>query len=329
MTPATLARYARLHVEDVRAGRQLRCVQNRLDRTGPRDILLVTCLRDERFRLPVFADWYRRLGVGHFLLIDNGSSDGLMDWAAAQPDVSVWYTEASYKASNFGMLWCNDLLRRHGTGRWCVCVDPDEFLVYPYMETRSLHALTAFLDEEERPCFHTLTLDAYSDRPLADTVLAEGADPFAVCPYFDGDGYLQCEGWGRGTWIRGGPRLRVHFHDRPDQAPALNKLPLVKWRRHYHYRMSMHDAWPLALNRAHRKGDVSPTGALFHFKFVASLRDKAAEEARRGEHYEGGREYARYRARAVASFHEPGLSLRYEGPDQLLRLGLMSPGRWF
>ena len=53
-----------------------------------------------------------------------------------EPDVSVWYTEASYKASAFGMLWCNDLLRRHAHNRWCVVVDPDELLVYPRMETR-------------------------------------------------------------------------------------------------------------------------------------------------------------------------------------------------
>jgi len=81
-----------------------------------------------------------------------------MGWASKQPDVSVWRTEASYKAAAFGMRWCNDLLRRHGHGRWCVCVDPDEFLVYPYMETRSLPSLTSFLDEERR-----IALEAVGD----------------------------------------------------------------------------------------------------------------------------------------------------------------------
>lgn len=321
--------YARLHARDWRAGRQLRLVQDRLARIRRKDILLVACLRDERFRMPFFADYYRRLGVGHFLLIDNGSTDGFMDWASAQPDVSVWRTEASYRDSAFGMLWCNDLLRRHGVGRWCLTVDPDEFLVYPSMETRSLHALTAFLDEEQRPCMHALMLDAYSDRPLSETVLAEGADPFACCPFFDADGYVQSEGWGRGAWVRGGPRLRVHFRDRPQEAPALNKIPLMKWRRTYHYRMSTHDAWPWTLNRAHAEGDVSVTGALFHFKMVASLEQKAAEEALRGQHYAAGREYARYRAAATAEFHEPGVSTRYENTAQLAALGLISAGRWF
>lgn len=321
--------FASLELRDRRAGRQLRLVQDRLDRIRPRDILLLTCLRNERLRLPAFADYYRRLGVSHFLIVDNDSDDGLMDWAVEQADVSVWHTGASYRESNFGMLWVNDLLRRHGSGHWCVVVDSDEFLVYPRIETRDLHALTQYLEDDRRHCLHAVLIDAYSDRPLSETVLEEGADPFEVCPFFDRDGYIQREGWGNGPWVQGGPRLRVHFRDRPLEAPALNKIPLIRWKRHYHYRSSMHDAYPRRLNHAHAPGEVSTTGALFHFKMVASLRSKAEEEERRGQHYAGGREYARYRKEQESCFFEPGISMRYESSGQLAKLGIMSPGRWF
>ena len=318
-----------LELRDRRAGRQLALRQDRLRCIGPRDILLFTCLRNERARMGAFVAHYRRLGVGHFLVVDNGSDDGFTDWAADQPDVSVWHTEASYKASAFGMLWLNDLLRRYGVGRWCVVVDPDEFLVYPCMETRDLYALTGFLDDDKRRSMHALLIDAYSDRPLEATVLGEGEDPFAVCPFFDRDGYVCREGWGNSTWVQGGPRMRAHFRAAPSGAPALNKMPLVKWRRHYHFRMSTHDAYPRRLNHAHEKGAVSLTAALFHFKLVAALTAKAAEEAERGEHYDGGREYARYREAHVAEFFEPGLSARYQGSAQLVELGLICAGRWF
>jgi hypothetical protein len=321
--------FVALEWRDRAAGRQLTLVQDRRDRIGRDDILLVTCLRNERARMPAFVAHYRALGVGHFLVVDNGSTDGFREWAAGEPDISVWYTEASYKASAFGMLWCNDLLRRHAQNRWAVVVDPDEFLVYPRMETRDLRALTQFLEDDRRPCLHALLLDAYSDRPLGETVLGPGDDPFAVCPYFDRDGYVQRAGWGNGTWIQGGPRMRAHFHDSPGEAPALNKIPLIRWKRPYHFRHSTHDAWPRRLNRAHATGEVSPTGALFHFKLVSALREKAAEEATRGEHYDGGREYAHYRRAGAAEFFVPGISTRYQGSGQLVGLGLMSPGRWF
>ena len=325
----TKAFFALLWLKDLRAGRQLTMVQDRLKQVGPNDVLLFACLRNEKFRLPYFVDYYRKLGVAHFLFVDNDSTDGFRDWAAAQPDLSVWHTTASYKRSAFGMLWLNDLLRRHGAGHWCVVVDPDEFLVYPYMRTRSLHALTAFLDEEQRPCMHAVMLDAYSDTPLPEAVLSEGDSPFEVCPFFDKDGYVQTLGWGGGVWVRGGPRLRELFNDRPETAPAINKIPLIKWQPRFHYRMSMHDAFPVLLNRPHAKGEVSVTAALFHFKFISHLKSKADEEMTRGEHYAGSREYARYQEAPNTCYYDPFVSERYVGPEQLIRLGLMSPGKWF
>src|SRR5699024_2497320 len=98
------------------------------------DILVFATLRNERVRLPYFLDYYRRMGVDHFLVVDNASNDGSAKWLAAQPDVSLWRTRASYKAARFGMDWINWLLWRHGGDHWCLTVDPDEFLVYPHCD---------------------------------------------------------------------------------------------------------------------------------------------------------------------------------------------------
>ena len=90
--------------------------------------------------------------------------------------------------------------------------------------------------------------------------------------------------------------------------------------------MSTHDAWPRRLNRAHAQNEVSTTGVLFHFKLVAGLAAKAAEEAERGEHYAAGREYARYREGGGAEFYAEGLSLRYEGSAPAGRARADGPG---
>jgi hypothetical protein len=72
--------------------------------------LLVCCVRNELVRMPAFLEHYRRLGVRHFLVVDNQSTDGLEAYLAGQPDCSSWIGDGSYKASNFGMDWCNLLL---------------------------------------------------------------------------------------------------------------------------------------------------------------------------------------------------------------------------
>ena len=136
----------------------------------PRDgVLAFVVLRNEAARLPYFLDHYRDLGVAHFLMIDNGSDDGSTEMLAAQPDVTLWQTSASYRASRFGLDWLNWLLWRHGHGRWCLTVDADELLVYDQMETRKLPALTDQLERKARKGFGTLMLDMFPNlRARAD-----------------------------------------------------------------------------------------------------------------------------------------------------------------
>jgi hypothetical protein len=294
----------------------------------PSDILLVTCLRNELVRLPFFLDYYRKLGVDHFLIINNGSTDGFDEWMRQHEDCSIWRTEASYLKSGFGMQWCNYLLGRYGHGHLCVTLDPDEFLVYPHMRTRSLRDLGLFLKDDERVSMHALLVDAYGPGTLSETNYSPGDDPFEVCPYFDRDGYIQRPGINFGTHILGGPRMRVHNRATPEGAPALNKIPVVWWHWAYTYLSSMHDAWPPRLNRAHTPGEVSLTACLFHFKLLNLLIEKAAEEAVRNQHYDGGREYRRYRSAGDVSAYEPGISTRFESPEQLVELGLMCAGNW-
>lgn len=310
-------------------GRSLNLVNDHTGSIRRQDILLICCLRNERPRMPFFFEYYRRLGINHFLCIDNDSNDGFVEWAHQFQDVSVWTTKESYKASNFGIHWSNHLLRRYGSGHLCLVVDPDEFLVYPFMESRSLRALGQFMLDDRRVTLAVLMLDSYGDKPLDQTIYEEGGDPFALCPYFDRDGYIQKASWGGSTWVRGGPRMRRYFSENPEQAPALNKIPLVWWKWYYSYRSSTHDGRPWKLNHINNPGKLAITGCLFHFKLISSLITKAVEEEVRNEHYANGREYRQYREADTESFFEEGLSVRYESPAQLVELGLMSPGAWF
>ena len=129
-----------------RKRRELSAVADRTRLIAPSDTLLATVLRNERIRLPYFLRYYRDLGVKHFLIIDNGSDDGSRDYLAAQKDVSLWATTASYRAARYGVDWINWLLMRHAIRHWILTVDVDEFFVYPFCDTRPIRALTDWLD---------------------------------------------------------------------------------------------------------------------------------------------------------------------------------------
>ena len=101
----------------IRRRGRLTPVADRTGAIGPDSILAFVTQRNEGVRLPYFLDYYRRLGIDHFLFVDNDSDDGSRAYLAAQPDVSLWMTTDSYKASRFGMDWIAWLLFRQAPSR--------------------------------------------------------------------------------------------------------------------------------------------------------------------------------------------------------------------
>lgn len=304
------------------------------DRTAPLRgdaVLLFACLRNERTRLPYFLRYYRELGVDHFLMVDNASDDGSREYLAEQADVSLWATGASYHARRFGMDWIMTLLRRHGRGRWCLVVDVDEFLIYPFCETRPLRALTDWLDSGEIRAFSAMLLDMYPRGPLHTHPCREGQNPFEIARWFDSGNYtINRDGAFGNLWIQGGPRTRSFFAGNPKTAPALNKIPLVKWHRSYAYVSSTHMLLPRGLNLVFDAwhGEKA-SGCLLHAKFLDTFAAKAQEEMQRGQHYSGSREYRAYLSgpEGRADFWNER-SEQYINWRQLEILGLISKGGW-
>ncbi|HEY4002235.1 MAG TPA: glycosyltransferase family 2 protein [Candidatus Xenobia bacterium] len=289
----------------------------------PNDILSVTCVRNEALRLPFFLDYYRRLGIDRFLMVDNGSTDGTLALLLAEPDVMVWRTVASFNLSNFGSAWFEVLLRRYGVGHWCLTVDADEFLVYADCETRRLPDLCRSLDANHRQACTALLLDMYSTGPVADTISRPGDDLLALCPWFDRQSYHQrvenAGPHGHQTMYSGGARERVFG----GTGYLLNKVPLLRYQVDVVLSGGQH--WT---NVA--KDDIAAdSGVLLHMKYLASFPAQAAEQSVRGEHYGAALQYVEYartlEERPDLCMYDPALSVKFQDSRQLVELGFLRP----
>ncbi|ANT60587.1 glycosyl transferase family 2 [Salipiger sp. CCB-MM3] len=318
-------------IRALRKRRELTAVTDRTGSLRPSDLIVFCTARNEGVRLPWFLKYYREMGVNHFIMVDNDSSDGSLDYLKAQEDVSVWHTSTSYKRSRFGMDWINWLLRRYGHGHWVLVVDPDELFLYPFCDTRPLRALTDWLDASSIKSFSAMLLDMYPKGRLDAQPYEAGQDPLEIASWFDAGNYSVKKNKRFGNlWIQGGPRARMFFGDRPERAPALNKVPLVKWDRRYAYVSSTHMLLPRGLNLVYDEwGGEKASGLLLHTKFLDTFNAKAEEELSRKQHYAGSTEYIAY---AEGVRDNPDLwckwSEKYINWRQLEILGLMSKGNW-
>ncbi|MGY4801015.1 glycosyltransferase family 2 protein [Teichococcus aerofrigidensis] len=319
----------------------------------PREIRLFAKIRNEAGRLPAFLDHYRNLGVGRFLLIDNGSDDGSVDFLRQQPDCHLFVTQQKMSSARAGMDWIEPLLNLHGMGQWCVVVDADELLIYAGCETRPLPDFCARLAAREEEALHAMMLDMYPRGAAIAADYRPGMPFLQACPYFDRSGYRIKMLPDGGRRVIGGPRLRVFYPDmldwrppariarairyrladmpglrgipaiqrlRPPYPPLLNKVPLVRWRPGLRYASAGHYLHGARMSAA--------TAALLHFKFLGDFEQRARAELSRGAYENDGADYRRY----VEGLQKKGgvdfssaVSERYESSAQLVRLGLIQP----
>ena len=288
----------------------------------PSEVLCCCVIRNELARLPYFLEYYRRKGVGSFLAVDNGSSDGSVEYLLMQPDVYLWQSTLSFNRANFGSAWFEPILSIYGRDRWCLIVDADELLYYPDCEQRTIASLCRRLDHQKKRAFKAIHLDMYSDLPIRDTYYASGQPFEEVCPYFDHkfyhDHFSDSGACFNQEAYAGGVRRRVFGQK---VFNYLSKVPLVKY-----------DADRILAGGQHWTNLPADqiaveTGCLLHFKFFSSFLDYAPQEAKRKEHADEALQYQEYQRGlleqpALTLFH-PAHSVKLQDSQQLVSLGVM------
>lgn len=310
------------HLGGVRAETLVKLTSGPID-LAPSDILCVLGERNERARLPYFLEYYRKLGVSKFLVMDNCSDDGSLEYLAAQDDCYLFRTTGSHFEMNTQPpRWTNAVLNTYAKNHWCVVVDADELLVYPHSETVRLNQLCGYLETSGHDGMMAYLVDQYGDGPLADAAYTPGQPFGEACRYFDTQpGWMRAySGSVPAVQMFGGVRERAFWRGpfRKLMPPCLSKVPLVKWQHGMRYLAAQH-----TISRA----KLAPvTGGLLHYKFLIGFQDKNAQEVSQNDDLveKGLQEREAYaaaiRANPKLSLKGPG-SVRYVDTNQLVELG--------
>ncbi|MEO1158978.1 MAG: glycosyltransferase family 2 protein [Pseudomonadota bacterium] len=296
-------------------------------------VACVGVMKNERPRIEDFLNHYRMLDVNGFVLIDNGSTDGTLEYALEQPDCAVFSTTDSYSASGFGSQWINAAIELHGLGnRWLVVADLDELLVYDQCEKRSLPDLAVLLENAKLDALPCLMLDMYDDGTPERDCYVPGTSMIDASPMFDATGYgrepslIKSLLPATALAINGGPRARTMFNrtDASAMLPYLHKVPFMKWTPGAGMRTS-HEVDPIIRN-------FSPLrGALLHFKFLDNPELTNKDRLQDLDHWNDNRQQSKYFENlgetAGTTFMFEG-SQQYASSQSLVHHGLISKLDW-
>lgn len=193
----------------------------------PTGVLCMALAHNEARRMEDFLRHHRALGVAHFLILDDTSTDGTTAILADQPDVTLFAPDGTtYREHK--VAWRSDILDAHAAGRWVLVPDIDELFVYPHCDTRPLADLVAHLEREGAEALFTPMVEMYADAPLDRTVYTQGQSMLDAFPFFDADGYRLVRPRLKHLKafptppldMHGSPRERLFYDFRADALPA-------------------------------------------------------------------------------------------------------------
>ncbi|WP_068315510.1 glycosyltransferase family 2 protein [Polycladidibacter hongkongensis] len=292
-------------------------------------LICISVMYNEELRLPDFLRHQRNLGVDHFLIIDNNSTDKTAEILDNSIDVTRFHTKESYKNNRF--RWLKIVADRLAKNKWVLILDADELYVHPLWPERKLPQLCEYWDKQNKSAIFSPMIDMYSDQDLNNISYKAGDSLIACCSFFDPNGYrFQGKSNSKnqipGFTIKGGPRERVFYNKKTNKkwvnitknflfksityrsprllfalqnllikrfvcadSPAMSKVTLLKWNSTIDAGNGLHQL----------KGNVKLADewcSILHFKYLQDFSEKVNSAIARKTHNNNSEEYVRYKS---------------------------------
>ena len=238
-------------------------------------VYLLCVFRDEELLLEYFINYYKELGVTHFIMVDNLSVDNGVKYLKQIDDINlvIYRASGSYREAAFGTAWINQLLSKYCNNQYCFTVDVDELFYFDPYKYNGLQDLIDAMESLKSNVIATTLLDMY---PLTvNDGYKKGEVFLSHSPYFDRF---------NGVYYKNNSRAYKNFYHKTGgvrervfgKTVCINKFPFFKYdfapvgvAAGYHFFQRKDDS---GKNKVLMDSDAirlfSQSALLLHFKFI-------------------------------------------------------------
>ena len=260
------------------------------------EVTIVCVEKNEKIRMQAFLEHYRKIGIKQFLICDNGSTDGTLEYLMEQNDVYVYSTEKMY-TSQRKAAWCNRMMADLGDNRWYFQADADEFAWIPEFESMDINEYVKILEEKKVLSVKAIMLEMYPNDILGgDNLLPENfVEDYC---FYDADSEWY-EFDPDKNYINGGFINRVFGEKHALQC----KTPLF-FQDENRFNIGSHHIYPYSEDITAEYGII-----LKHYKFLPGDEKKIRDALVKKNYANGSRLYKKF----VELYEGEGLNAFYSG----------------
>jgi len=118
--------------------------------------IAVFIAKDESKKLFDFLDYHRKLGIEHFIYIDNASEDTSLEFMQKEEDVSIFITTQIYENFHSGLDWLQTVYKHFCYGKWILTLDVHERFLLSNQKEQKLSTLISQAEREGYDAFESM-----------------------------------------------------------------------------------------------------------------------------------------------------------------------------
>ena len=276
-----------------------------------RSVPTVVCMeKNSIVYMKKLLPYYRKLGIRHFIMIDDHSTDGTKEYLQKQNDVTIYTAPKPYEYHRRGG-WVLQVIQDCGRDRWYLRLDSDEFLSWRGMESSDIHSILQLMERHGMGTIRALMLDMYPEHGFLDGKSDDEAFMEDYLWFDDGSSFSEetesGEIFGGMRWRTAGAKLRMdkYILFRPDKG---------YWPIMDHHVTGIHNSMEKNIYCVFR-----------HYKFLPSQAEKYKYiVANKKSGYSSFNEVQKYSKFLVGgSVMKQGLSVKWESSESLAAMDLV------
>jgi hypothetical protein len=289
-------------------------------------ITLICVFRDEELLIPHFINYYEKMGVSHFIFIDNSSIDKSIEKISTHctKDYRIVERVGNYSQANFGVDWATEELDLFCKNTWCGVVDIDEFILL--QNDANFNQLKKEMLASKANVCEFILCEFY---PKSFPKNVEPFDPFIHSDYYDNfynpdyfstRFYKKTNKGSFGIW--GGLRKRIFSETISENRKyCLNKKLFFNYDFYNHCKLSAGMHWLDDKNEQTTNQKIKyfeHKKIVAHFKFVKpDIINFFKKRIKRNQDWQGCEEYKSYVKNFQTSFFKDGFSESFRNVNEL------------
>lgn len=249
----------------------------------PTAISAFLVVKNEEHFLSPLLQHYRKLGVGNFFIVDDGSDKPVRTLVDA-PDVHVFEPKVG-TFRTFKTAWIEALAKAYlPEGAWILTIDADEFIQMPYGFSDFVE-LAFWLEENNKFYLPGLMMDLLPGPGIVPAQLENAERDFAKlfthCANFCGPASEEYKthssiAWAFGAYADLSWRIDIRYH-LFGTIDSLRKIPLIRYIKGCHLNQGFHSLHYTDGSKAlgHEVWKSRPLLPVYHYKLIRLFSDQA------------------------------------------------------